>query len=592
MFVSMLAVAGLPASATARQTSASDQPLGTIAVPADADRDLRAMIELFTTDDQYVSRFAGVAWSEERFDRQQAFAEQWRAALGKVNFDGLDQQGKIDYVLLRNLLDNRLARMDLDRKRLAEMEPLLPFRRAIQDLEWSRRRLENFDGAAAAEKLSTVAELVKKAREAIEVGRKADAAAGTLKVSPVLGLRAARAVDRILGSFRDWCEYNEGFKPEFSWWMKDIKPQVESSLSDYSKYLREEIAGVKGKLDDPLIGDPIGRDALLSDLKAEHVAATPEEFVQLAETEFAWCEAEMKKASNAMGFGDDWKGALAKVKRSAAPPGGQDTLVRDQSRAAIKFLRDRDLITIPALCEESWRIEMHTPELQRNWPFAVYGGQYMGVSYPTEAMSHADKLMSMRGNNRHFTHNVTPHELIPGHHLQGYYADRVRAYRQAFSTPFLIEGWALYWEFRLLDLGWAGSMGDDVNMDKVGILFWRMHRCARIIVSLKYHLGEMTPEEMIAYLVDRVGHERFGATSEVRRYIGGDYSPLYQCAYMIGGLQMRALQREVVPGMSEKQFHDGVLQYGSIPIELIRAGMKGEALKRESVPGWRFWEAK
>jgi hypothetical protein len=262
----------------------------------------------------------------------------------------------------------------------------------------------------------------------------------------------------------------------------------------------------------------------------------------------------MKKASNALGFGDDWKAALAKVKRSGAPIGSQDTLVRDQSRAAIKFLRDRDLITIPELCEESWRIEMHTPELQRNWPFAVYGGQYMGVSYPTDAMSHGDKLMSLRGNNRHFTHNVTPHELIPGHHLQGFYAERVRSYRQEFSTPFLIEGWALYWEFRFLDLGWA--------------------------------------EEMITYLVDRVGHERFGATSEVRRYIGGDYSPLYQCAYMIGGLQMRALQAEVVPGMTEKAFHDGVLQYNSIPIELIRAGIKGEKLTADGGPVWRWWEKK
>jgi uncharacterized protein (DUF885 family) len=567
-------------------------PLGTIAVPASDGPDLRAMIELFTTDDRYVSRFHGVAWSEERFDRQQAFVEQWQASLKKVNFESLGQQGKIDYILLRNSLENRLARLKLDRDRLKEMEPLLPFRRAIQDLEWSRRRLEEFDGAAAAEKLSTVAELVKKAKEAVEAGRKADAAPDALKVSPVLALRVSRTTERVLGAFRDWCEYNEGFKPEFSWWMKEIKPQVETALNDYAKYMREEIAGVRGKPDDPLIGDPIGREALLADLKAEHVAATPEEFVQMAESEFAWCEAEMKKASNALGFGDDWKAALAKVKRSGAPIGSQDTLVRDQSRAAIKFLRDRDLITIPELCEDSWRIEMHTPELQRNWPFAVYGGQYMGVSYPTDAMSHGDKLMSLRGNNRHFTHNVTPHELIPGHHLQGFYAERVRSYRQEFSTPFLIEGWALYWEFRFLDLGWAGAMGADVNMDKIGILFWRMHRCARIIVSLKYHLGEMSPEEMITYLVDRVGHERFGATSEVRRYIGGDYSPLYQCAYMIGGLQMRALQAEVVPGMTEKALHDGVLQYNSIPIELIRAGIKGEKLAADGGPVWRWWEKK
>lgn len=550
------------------------------------------MIELFSTDDRYVSRFHGVAWSEERFDRQQAFVEGWQAALRKVDFESLGQQGKIDYVLLRNSLENRLARLKLDRERLKEMEPLLAFRRAIQDLEWSRRRLEEFDGAAAAEKLITVAELVKKAKEAVEAGRKPDAAADALKVSPVLALRVSRTTDRILGAFRDWCEYNEGFKPEFSWWMKEIKPQVETALGDYSKYMREEVAGIKGKPDDPLIGDPIGREALLADLKAEHVAATPEEFVQMAEAEFAWCEAEMKKASNALGFGDDWKAALAKVKKSTAPIGSQDTLVRDQSRAAIKFLRDRDLLTIPELCEDSWRIEMHSPQTQRSFPFAVYGGQYMGVSYPTDAMSHGDKLMALRGNNRHFTHNVTPHELIPGHHLQGFYAERVRSYRQEFSTPFLIEGWALYWEFRFLDLGWAGAMGSDPNMDKIGILFWRMHRCARIIVSLKYHLGEMSPEEMITYLVDRVGHERFGATSEVRRYIGGDYSPLYQCAYMIGGLQIRALHAEVVPGMTEKAFHDGVLQYNSIPIELIRAGLKGEKLTAEGGPVWRWWEKK
>jgi hypothetical protein len=596
-----LALLTLAGTAALAQPEGLPGPLGTVPItsPADAGsaRDLRAMIELFRTDDTYVSRFQGVAWSEERFDRQQAFIEAWRAALAGVAFADLDQHGKIDFILLRNHLDNRLARLNLDRRRLAEMDPLMPFRKPIQALDWSRRRIEPFDGASAAEALVGIPDQIKKLREAIDAARNpgspSAADANPMKISPVVGLRAAGAVDRLRGTFADWCSYHEGFKPEFAWWMKEIKPQVDSALADYAKFLREEIAGVKGKLDDPLIGDPIGRESLLADLKAEHVAATPEEFVSIAEAEFAWCEAEMKKASQALGFGEDWKEALATVKKNSVPPGQQDALVRDQSRAAIKFLKDRDLLTIPPLCEESWRIEMHTPEQQKFWPFAVYGGQYMGVSYPTDAMPHADKMMSMRGNNRHFTHNVTPHELIPGHHLQGFYADRVRPYREVFATPFLVEGWALYWEFRFLDLGWAGAMGADPNMDKIGILFWRMHRCARIIVSLKYHLGEMSPEEMIAYLVDRVGHERFGATSEVRRYIGGDYSPLYQCAYMIGGLQMRAMERELVTTgvLTEKQFHDGVLQYNSIPIELIRAGLKpGVTLTPDTVPSWRFWE--
>jgi uncharacterized protein (DUF885 family) len=117
-----------------------------------------------------------------------------------------------------------------------------------------------------------------------------------------------------------------------------------------------------------------------------------------------------------------------------------------------------------------------------------------------------------------------------------------------------------------------------------------MHRCARIIVSLKFHLGKMTPKEMVDFLVERVSHERFGATSEVRRFITGSYSPLYQCGYMIGGLQLRGLRKELVDThkMTEKQFHDTVLTYGPIPVDLIRAGMLNLPLKRDYQSAWKF----
>src|SRR5262245_9275861 len=70
-----------------------------------------------------------------------------------------------------------------------------------------------------------------------------------------------------------------------------------------------------------------------------------------------------------------------------------------------------------------------------------------------------------------------------------------------------------------------------------------MHRAARIIFSLSFHLGQMTPEECIDYLVKRVGHELDNATAEVRRSFNGTYSPLYQAAYMLGGLQYRPFIR-------------------------------------------------
>ena len=78
--------------------------------------------------------------------------------------------------------------------------------------------------------------------------------------------------------------------------------------------------------------------------------------------------------------------------------------------------------------------------------------------------------------------------------------------------------------------------------ERAGMLFWRMHRCARIVFSLGFHLGDMTAQECIDMLVDEVGHERDNAAAEVRRSFLGDYDPLYQLAYLIGGSEVHALE--------------------------------------------------
>ena len=227
---------------------------------------------------------------------------------------------------------------------------------------------------------------------------------------------------------------------------------------------------------------------------------------------------------------------------------------------------------------------MLTTDAQKTLPYAAYNGPNMLVAFAREDMKHEDKLMSMRGNNRHFTRIVTPHELIPGHHLEAFMTARHNEHRRPFRTPFFVEGWALYWEMVLWNLGYGRT-----PEERVGMLFWRMHRCARIIVSLKFHLGQMAPEQMVEFIVDRVGHERLGATSEVRRFIGNGYSPLYQCAYMIGGLQLKSLHDELVtPGkMTAKQFNDAVLRLGGVPIEMIRASLTRQPLSADARPTWR-----
>ncbi|MEJ2502841.1 MAG: DUF885 family protein, partial [Gemmatimonadota bacterium] len=323
-----------------------------------------------------------------------------------------------------------------------------------------------------------------------------------------------------------------------------------------------------------------------ADLRHEMIPYSAAELIEIAEREYAWCEARMVEASRELGFGDAWLDAVEHVKTLHVEPGAQPGLVEALYEQSLSFLRERDLVTIPPLAEEVWRMEMMSPERQKVSPFFL-GGEVILVSYPTDAMAHEDKLMSMRGNNEHFSRAVVHHELIPGHHLQGFMNDRYNPHRQLFRTPFWHEGNALYWEFRLWDLGFARG-----PEDRVGMLFWRMHRAARIIFSLSFHLGRMTPDEAVDFLVERVGHERANAQAEVRRSFNGSYPPLYQAGYMLGGLQFQALQRELVESgrMTERAFHDAILRGGPMPVEMVRARLLGLELDRDHRAGWRFYE--
>jgi uncharacterized protein (DUF885 family) len=230
-------------------------------------------------------------------------------------------------------------------------------------------------------------------------------------------------------------------------------------------------------------------------------------------------------------------------------------------------------------------MEMMAPERQLIAPFFL-GGETILVSYPTDGMTHEQKMMSMRGNNPYFSHATVFHELIPGHHLQGYMNRRYRPYRDDFRTPFSVEGWALYWEFLMWDMGF-----DKTPEDRVGALFWRMHRCARIIFSLNFHLEKMTPQECVDFLVERVGHERDNAAAEVRRSFSGDYGPLYQIAYMMGGLQFYSLHHELVDTrkMTNREFHDAILKEGPIPVEMVRATLTRQKLTKDYSPNWRYY---
>lgn len=538
---------------------------------------LRPMVERYSTDRSTLLRRWHVEGSPLRRAKLREFTAGWQAALGQVDFEALDQQGRIDYVLLRTQLEYEDRLLEREERQWAEMAALLPFGGTIIDLMEDRRRMERLDPRSAAEALATLADQADTARRQAE-------RAETGSIPAVLAFRTATSLRGLQGTLGQWFRYYHAYDPMFTWWAEVPYRRADSALTRYYNTLRSRHAGFRPNEEEPIIGQPIGREALLEDLASELIPYTPEELIAIGEREFRALEAEMLRASREMGFGDDWKAALERVKTLHVAPGEQTELVRALAFEAIEFIESRGLVTVPPLSRDDWRIEMLSPEAQRTSPFFL-GGDIVQVSYPTSTMSHEDKLMSMRGNNVHFSRAVVHHELIPGHHLQQFMTARYQPHRRAFGTPFWTEGWALWWEMLLWDQGFPQT-----PEDRVGMLFWRMHRAARIIFSLRFHLGQWTPQQAIDFLVDRVGHERANATAEVRRSFAGNYSPLYQVAYMMGGLQFRELHRELVGGgrMTDREFHDRILQGGGMPVEMVRAMLTGVPLSRDYRASWRY----
>ena len=547
--------------------------------------EMRAAIERYVADRGSLVRFYTVEASPTRHARLKQFYHDWLTTLAKLNFDSMSQDGRVDYLLFKNHLDHELRQLEIQSKALAEIAALVPFAQTITDLEDSRRRMEVVDSPKTAALLTRMARQIDETSKAVEAGLKPDERADALKTKKTVANRAVAAIVSLRNTLRNWFGFHNGYDPVFTWWTGEPYKVVDQSLEKYAAVLREKVLGLKPGDTTEIIGDPIGREALMSELAYEMIPYTPEELIAIANKEYAWCEVEMKRASRDLGYGDDWMKALEHVKTLYVEPGKQPELIRELALEAIKFVDDHDLVTVPQLARDTWRLEMMTPERQLVSPFFL-GGETIQVSYPTNTMGHEAKMMSMRGNNIHFSRATVFHELIPGHHLQGFMTARYRTYRSLFTTPFWGEGGALYWEMLLWDMNFAKS-----PENRIGMLFWRMHRSARIIFSLSFHLEKMTPQECIDLLVKRVGHEVDNATAEVRRSFGGAYGPLYQCAYLLGGLQLRALHRDLVDSgkMTNRSFHDAVLKENRIPIEMVRASLTNQKLTRDFVSSWKFY---
>lgn len=178
------------------------------------------------------------------------------------------------------------------------------------------------------------------------------------------------------------------------------------------------------------------------------------------------------------------------------------------------------------------------------------------------------------------------HEGVPGHHLQigqaTYVSDTLNRWRRLMCwVSGHGEGWALYAEKLMADLGYLDEPGD-----YLGMLDSQRLRAARVVLDIGFHLGLEVPaslgggiwnrEKAWQFLTDNVAMDRSFLAFELDRYLGWPgQAPSYKIGQRLWEQFRDEAKAEAGDDFDLKAFHTKALNLGSVGLDTL-----GRAIKR------------
>ena len=158
---------------------------------------LRGVIEKYQEDYGFLNRFYSAPTSPNRAARFKQLYNDELAILAGLDFDKLNHDEQVDYILFKNYLDHEIKEQDRYNAQLSEMASLIPFMRTISDLEDTRRTLKDLDPAKAAVVLNDLAKTVSETQKSFE-------SSSAMKPKRTVANRAARTVDSLRRTLKNW----------------------------------------------------------------------------------------------------------------------------------------------------------------------------------------------------------------------------------------------------------------------------------------------------------------------------------------------------------------------------------------------------
>jgi uncharacterized protein (DUF885 family) len=301
---------------------------------------------------------------------------------------------------------------------------------------------------------------------------------------------------------------------------------------------------------------------------------TPEALLAEAESDLVKTRAEIARLAAPKSAAD----ALAEVARQHATAATYIPSARQALAAATAFVKSKDLLTLPP----NANLEViETPVFMRG----VYGvggfnpapalepklGAFFWVTPIPSTWPQSRVDSKLREYNESGMQHLTVHEAMPGHYVQGEYANELqprarRLLRNIFGNGPYVEGWAVYTQQLMAEQGYlGGALGYRLTLQKQ-----LLRVLANTILDVRLQTMGMTDQEALDLMTKNTYQEMEEATAKLQRAkLSSCQLPTYYAGYK-GWLAVREhYQAKRGPAFSLKEFHEASLRQGAVPLPVL-----------------------
>jgi uncharacterized protein (DUF885 family) len=295
---------------------------------------------------------------------------------------------------------------------------------------------------------------------------------------------------------------------------------------------------------------------------------SPDEVHQMGLQQLAELQSRMDPILKSIGYTKGTVGermqALAKDPRYKFSEGDKG---RDEIKAYIADRIAKIRAVLPrgfnTLVPGHLEVRRMSPEQEPGAPGAYGGAGSIDGKIPGKFWIN---LRSTDLHSKYSLPDLAAHEAIPGHVWQGEYANKLPLIRTLLAFNAYSEGWALYAEQLVDELG----VYDDFPVGRLGYLQSIAFRCCRLVVDSGLHAKRWTRQQGVDFFVQRNGSNPLEVASEVDRYCSW---PGQACGYKVGHSTINRLRdkakAELGPKYDLRAFDDAVVLGGNVPMDVL-----------------------